>query len=196
MQLTQGAPRRAAVLIAWFVGALWVLEITDAVLPMSLDQYGIRPRDTGSLEGIALAPLLHAGFGHLISNTVPLLVMGFFLALSGLRTFVGVTAVIWVVSGVGTWLVGQTGSIHIGASGVVFGWLVHLAVRGLINRDGAQIVLGGIMIIAYGGILVGVLPGVPGVSWEAHLFGALGGLVAALVVRGRRRPREDRTWAA
>ncbi|WP_375001488.1 rhomboid family intramembrane serine protease [Aeromicrobium sp. CTD01-1L150] len=195
MQFAQGAPRRAAVLIVWFVGALWVLEIADAVLPMRFDEYGIRPRETDALEGIVLAPLLHAGFGHLVSNTVPLLVMGFFLALSGVRTFVAVTAVVWLVSGIGTWFVGQDGSIHVGASGIVFGWLVHLAVRGLVNRDGGQIVLGGIMIIAYGSILWGVLPGTPGVSWEAHLFGALGGLLAAFVVGERKPPRQDPPWA-
>ncbi len=195
MQFTQGAPRRAVVMVVWFVGALWVLEIVDAVLPLRMDAYGIRPRDTGALEGVVLAPLLHLGFGHLISNTVPLLVMGFFLGLSGLRTFVSVTAVVWLTSGLGTWLVGQSGSVHIGASGIVFGWLVYLIVRGLVARDGAQIVLGGIMLIVYGGTLWGVLPGQVGVSWEAHLFGAVGGLLAAFVVGERRRPRQDPTWA-
>ena len=193
MQLTQGAPRRAAFTIGWFVAILWVLEIVDAVLPARLDAYGIRPRDTGALEGIVLAPLLHLGFGHLIGNTVPLLVMGFFLALSGLRTFVSVTAIIWLTSGIGVWVVGQSGTVHIGASGLVFGYLVHLAVRGLVTRDGAQIVLGGIMVVVYGGMLWGVLPGAVGISWEAHLFGALGGLLAAFVVpdaprRARREP--------
>lgn len=195
MQFTQGAPKRAAVMVAWFVGALWVLEIVDAVLPLRMDAYGIRPRDTGALEGIALAPLLHLGFGHLVSNTVPLLVMGFFLGLSGLRTFVSVTAIVWLTSGIGTWLVGQSGSVHIGASGIVFGWLVYLIVRGLVARDGAQIVLGGVMVIVYGGTLWGVLPGQAGVSWEAHLFGAVGGLLAAFLVGERRRRHTDPTWA-
>lgn len=192
MQIERGAPRSAVTLVGGFVAVLWLVEIVDAVLPASLDVYGIRPRSQGGLEGIAAAPLLHGGFGHLMGNTVPLLVLGFFLALSGLRTFVLVTGVVWLTSGVGTWLVGQPGTIHLGASGLVFGWLVHLGVRGFVTRDLGQIVLGVIMLVAYGGILVGVLPGVAGVSWEGHLFGALGGALAAVVVSERRRTREER----
>src|SRR3546814_10030197 len=95
-----------------------------------LDREGIEPRETDGLLGIVFAPLLHGGWGHLIANTFPALVLGFLILLSGLRTWVGVTLVVWVIGGFGTWLTGGDNSVHIGASGLIFGWLTYLIVRG------------------------------------------------------------------
>src|SRR3546814_12230805 len=95
-----------------------------------LDREGIEPRETDGLLGIVFAPLLHGGWVHLIATTFPALVLGFLILLSGLRTRVGVTLVVWVIGGFGTWLTGGDNSMHIGASGLIFGWLTYLIVRG------------------------------------------------------------------
>lgn len=171
--------RVAGVWSAGFVGVLWLSEIIDTVLNNRLDSEGIRPGSTDGLSGILFAPLLHGGFGHLIANTVPLLVLGFLVLLSGLRQWVAVTAAVWLIGGVGTWLFGGAGTVHIGASGLVFGWLAYLIVRGFFNRQPTQILVGIAVFLMYGGALWGVLPGQPGISWQGHLFGAVGGVVVA-----------------
>ncbi len=172
-----------------FVALLWVLEVVDQTTGSALDAEvfanGITPRDTDGLVGILLAPLLHGGFGHLAGNTVPLLVLGFLLLLSGVPRALAVTAVVWLTAGAGVWLVGAPG-VHLGASVLVFGWLAFLLVRGVFARNLGQVALGLVLLVVYGGALWGVLPGDPGVSWEGHLFGALGGIGAAAVLA---RPR-------
>lgn len=183
MSTLTGVRRRtwpvAAAITAGFVALLWVLEAWDQWTPAVLDDDGIRPRSTEGLLGILLAPLLHGSWGHLEANT-PLVALLLFLVLLGdLRRGLGVTAVIWLVAGVGTWLVGGSGTVHVGASGLVFGWLVYLVLRGWFAQRLGQIVLGATLFALYGGILWGVLPGQPGISWQGHLFGAIGGLVAA-----------------
>src|SRR5690606_20788923 len=125
---------------------------------------------------------------HLLGNTVPFLVFGFLAMAGGFRQFVVVTATIWILSGIGVWLTGDIGmppgaeSVHIGASGVIFGWLVFLLTRGFFARSALQILMAVGLFLVWGGILLGVLPGQPGVSWQAHLFGALAGLLAARMV--------------
>ncbi len=177
--------RVAGVWSAGFVGVLWLSEIIDTVLDNRLDREGIRPGSTDGLSGIIFAPLLHGGFGHLIANTVPLLVLGFLVLLSGLRQWVAVTAAVWLIGGIGTWLFGGPGTVHIGASGLVFGWLAYLIVRGFFNRSPAQILIGVVVFLVYGGALLGVLPGQPGISWQGHLFGAVGGVVVAWLMSRR-----------
>jgi membrane associated rhomboid family serine protease len=171
-----------------FVAVLWVAEVVDTVLGGSLDDEGIRPGSTDGLLGILLAPLLHGGFGHLLANTVPVLVLGFLVLLSGLLRGLAVTAVVWLVGGLGTWLLGGQGTVHIGASGLVFGWLAFLLVRGFFTRHPVEILVGVGVLLMYGGMLLGVLPGTPGVSWQGHLFGAVGGVLAAWWLARRRVP--------
>lgn len=172
-------PLVAAQVIAAFVALLYVVELVDTLDRNRLDGYGIRPREVDGLDGIVFAPLLHHGWGHLVANTVPLLVFGFLILLAGVARWAAVTAVVWLVGGVGTWLTGQPHSLHLGASVLAFGWLVYLLLRGIFARDASQIALGAILLFMYGGILYGVLPGQPGISWQGHLFGALGGALAA-----------------
>ena len=162
-----------------FVAVLWVAEIVDTVLGNELDDEGIRPGTTDGLVGILLAPLLHGGFGHLIANTGPLLVLGFLILLSGIERWLAVTVLVWMVAGIGTWLFASPGTIHIGASGLVFGWLTYLILRGFFTGRPGQILVGLVILFLYGGALWGVLPGQPGVSWQGHLFGAIGGVLAA-----------------
>lgn len=167
-----------------FVTLLWVVEVLDAILPGAFEVFGIRPLSLDGAAGILLAPLLHTDWGHLIANSGPALVLCFVGLLSGVGPWVKATAVVWLVAGVGTWLTGGVGTVHVGASSLVFGWIVFLIVRGIFTRSFVQILVGIVVLIAYGSILWGVLPSTPGVSWQGHLFGAVGGVVAA-VIAGR-----------
>jgi len=161
------------------VAVMWSVEVLDAVLPGRWDSHGIHPRSDEGIIGIVLAPLLHDGWGHLIANTVPLLVLGGLLAFSGLRTFVTVTAIVWIVGGAGVWLFAGSHSNHIGASGLVFGWIGYLVARGVFSRRIGQIAVGLLVLAMYWTAVFGVLPGRPGISWQGHLFGALAGVAAA-----------------
>lgn len=177
--------RGGLLLVAGMVVLMWVSEIVD-LLPVDLDLLGIEPRSAEGLTGIPLAPFLHLGFGHLIGNTVPFLVMGTVIALSGLRRVLAVTAIVLVVGGMGTWLIGQPGSVHIGASGVVFGYAAYLIVRGLFDHRLHYLLIGLVIAFSYGlPLLLGLLPA-PGISWQGHLFGAVGGVVAARTLARRR----------
>src|SRR6478735_1837522 len=141
-------PLVAAQVILAFVVLLYVVELVDTLDRNRLDGYGIRPREVDGLDGIVFAPLLHHGWAHLAANTVPLLVFGFLILLAGVARWAAVTAIVWVVGGVGTWLTGQPHSLHLGASVLAFGWLVYLLLRGIFARDASQIALGAIRLIA------------------------------------------------
>ncbi|MGQ0776113.1 MAG: rhomboid family intramembrane serine protease [Pseudonocardiales bacterium] len=179
-------PGNAAMVIAAFAGLLYLVEAADTVLGGALDQEGIQPRSLDGLDGVLWAPVLHGGWQHLVANTVPVLVLGFLVMAGGFGQFVTVTATVWIVGGLGTWLI-ASGGTHIGASILVFGWMVFLLARGFFARNAGQITLAAMLFLLWGGMLWGVLPGTAGISWEGHLFGALGGLLAArLVVRADR----------
>lgn len=172
-----------------FVALLYLVEVLDSLTGDRLQTAGgIQPRELDGIDGIAFAPLLHGDWAHLMANTGPLLVLGFFLLLAGLRRWAAVTATVWLVGGAAVWLVGPPDTVHVGASGLVFGWLVYLMVRGLLTGHPGQLALGVILLLLYGGALWGVLPGQPGVSWQGHLFGAVGGALAAWRL-DRRGPR-------
>ena len=179
-------------IIAAFTGVLYVTEAVDTLLGGALDADGIWPRQLDGLYGILWAPLLHHGWEHLVANTVPVLVLGFFALAGGVGQFIAVTATIWLVGGLGTWLTGSPG-VHLGASTLIFGWLVFLLVRGFLVRSPGQILLAVVLFAMWGGVLWGVLPGMIGISWEGHLFGALGGLIAAQLVARAGRPHTDQT---
>lgn len=180
--------RPALVALAALVGVMWVSEAVDVVLDGRLDSLGIEPRQVDGLSGVVLAPFLHGGFGHLISNTVPFLVLGAVVALSGLARLLAVTAVVTVVGGLATWLVAPGDTVHLGASGVVFGYAAYLIARGVFDRRLRSIAVGVLVALVYGTtLLFGLVPR-PGVSWQGHLFGALAGVLAARLLTQRRRP--------
>jgi membrane associated rhomboid family serine protease len=170
-----GALVAKAKILGGMLAVMWVLEIVDAGLGGSLDQYGIRPRSTDGLVGLALSPFLHGGFGHLTSNTIPFAVLGFLTMVHGAGTFWRVTVVTALVGGLLVWLVGASNSVHIGASGVIFGYFGFLLAMGLFERSAKAIVIAVLVGLGYGGLIFGVLPSQPGVSWEGHLFGFLSG---------------------
>jgi membrane associated rhomboid family serine protease len=176
---------RGLVLVGAMAALMWVVEIADVIVG-DLDSHGIRPRDTDGLVGIARAPLLHGGFGHLTGNTVPFLLLGGIIALSGLLRVATVTAIVALVGGLGTWLIAPSYTVHIGASGLVFGYAGYLITRGVYTRRALHLVTGVIVLFIYGGtLLTGFVP-TPGISWQGHLFGAIGGVVAAWLLDRRR----------
>jgi membrane associated rhomboid family serine protease len=175
-------------IIAAFTGVLYLTEAVDTLLGGALDEEGIWPRRLDGLDGILWAPLLHHGWQHLVANTGPVLVLGFFALAGGVGQFIAVTAMIWLVGGLGTWLTGSPG-VHLGASVLIFGWLVFLLVRGFFARAPAQILLAVALFAIWGGALWGVLPGAAEISWQGHLFGAVGGLIAAMMLARAARPR-------
>ncbi|HYI36615.1 MAG TPA: rhomboid family intramembrane serine protease [Thermoleophilaceae bacterium] len=171
----------AQVLLA-IVALMWVLEIVDVALDHRLDDYGIEPRDPDALPGIVSSPFLHAGFGHLIGNTIPLVVMGLAIALAGAKRLVAVTLLVGLVAGLGTWLTAGANTETIGASGLVFGYATYLMTRFFFSRSVSDLLLGLGVLVLWGASLLASLAPTPGVSWQAHLFGAVGGVVAARVV--------------
>ncbi|MGW2291744.1 rhomboid family intramembrane serine protease [Streptomyces phaeochromogenes] len=181
--------KNAALLVGGWVALLWVLEAIDVATGHSLDTFGITPREFGELRDIVPAAFVHFGWDHLAANSVPLLLLGFLAALSGIRRFLAVVTVTILVSGLGVWLTASEHSITAGASGVVFGLFGYLLVRGFVDRRIGDVVIGLVVGAVYGSILWGVLPTTAGVSWQGHLFGLIGGVASAFVFR---RPREAR----
>jgi membrane associated rhomboid family serine protease len=185
-----------------FVALLYIVELFDQLDHHHLDDYGIRPQEADGLWGILLAPLLHANWAHLIANTGPALVLGFLVTLAGLSRFLWATAIVWIVGGFGTWLIGNWGSScglesdHIGASGLIFGWLTFLLVFGFFTRSAWQIVIGILVLLGYGGVLWGAVPVLNvcgGVSWQGHLCGGIAGVLAAYLLSSpERKAREHR----
>ncbi|MEO3760068.1 rhomboid family intramembrane serine protease [Mycobacterium sp. B14F4] len=190
-----------------FVVLLYVIEIVDSLSSHRLDDNGIRPLETDGLIGVLFSPLLHSNWDHLVANTVPLLVLGFLMTLAGLSRFIFATAIVWILGGLGTWLIGNVGAHcpyvgvrcetnHIGASGLIFGWLAFLIVFGFFTRKVWEIVVGIVVLLVYGSVLLGVLPGTPGVSWQGHLSGAVAGVIAAYLLSAPERKARERRKAA
>jgi membrane associated rhomboid family serine protease len=170
-------------ILASFVAVFWVLEILDQfVFRGSLDYYGIMPHKLIGLRGIIVAPFLHGNFPHLIANTVPFIVLGWLVMLQETTDFFIVTGLTMLVGGLGVWLFGAPGSIHIGASILIFGYLGFLLLRGYFQRNIPSISLSILVFFLYGGTIWGVLPSQPGISWQGHLFGFLGGVLAAKLI--------------
>ena len=186
MQLRREGVGDALALVAALAALMWVVEVVDLVAG-DLDSAGIRPRDAEGLVGVATAPFLHAGFGHLVANTIPFVVLGAVIALGGVARVAAVTVIVALVAGLGTWLVAPEHTLHIGASGVVFGYATYLLVRGLYSRSALHLAAAAVVAVVWGGtVLAGLLPE-EGISWQGHLFGAVGGVLAARMLH---RPRE------
>ncbi|WP_313822592.1 rhomboid family intramembrane serine protease [Citricoccus sp.] len=174
------------------VVVMWVLEIIDLFLGGRLNQFGVQPLDPAGLPGILFAPLLHSGFSHLLSNTLPFLVMGSMIAWLTRKWWL-ITAGIWLLGGVGTWLIGGLGTNHIGASVIVYGYAAFLVTYGVLSRRFTAIAAAVVVVLLYGGIVWGFLPINPRVSWQGHLAGAAAGVVVAFAdTRQARRDLRER----
>lgn len=175
-RLNVAAPGVALVIV--LVGVMWAAEVIDSLPGVNLDRFGVRPRTWRGLFGIVTAPFLHIGFGHLIRNSVPFVLLGSVIAWHSRQRFVEVTATVALVSGLGVWIFGRSGTVHLGASGLVFGYVGYLVARGLFARRITWILIGLVVAVTYSGLIWGLFP-TARVSWLGHLFGALGGIFAA-----------------
>lgn len=169
--------------LAAFIAIIWATQALNWAMGYRLNTaFGLIPRQTTGLDGIVAMPILHGSFNHLISNTPPLMLLGTLLTLTATGALLAINGIIVVLGGGLVWLLGSP-AIHIGASGLVFGWFGFLVVRGVVDRSlltlGVSVLVG----VLYGSIVWGVLPGQPGISWESHLFGAIAGAAAAVFVR-------------
>lgn len=188
--------RTHILLIGGGLAVFWGLEIFDLLTPgLQLDAYGIHPRSVDGLEGILFAPALHAGLAHVAANSAPFAVLGWLILAGEVWHFAFVSAAVTLLGGLGVWLFGQTG-VHLGASGLVFGYFGFLLARGLFERRAGTIVLSILIALGYGGLVFGMLPGTPGISWESHLFGFLAGVWSARYVARRARSRPGQTARA
>ncbi|ASC71970.1 hypothetical protein XM38_029240 [Halomicronema hongdechloris C2206] len=166
-------------ILGGLVIVIWLVHGVDWLLPRDLRAYGIHPRTWMGLRGILLAPFLHGSWTHLIANTIPLVTLAWLIMLRQIRDFWLVSLVVMLVGGLGIWLVGATGSVHIGASTLIFGYFGFLMMRSYFERSLVAIAMAILVFFLYGSIIWGILPTQTGVSWEGHLFGLIGGIIAA-----------------
>ncbi|OPC82515.1 rhomboid family intramembrane serine protease [Embleya scabrispora] len=184
--------RDAVLITGVLIGAVWVVQAINYATDDSLLTHGVTPRRADELPDILTAPFLHFGIGHIVSNTLPLMVLGFLAALRGVARFLLVLLTITVVGGFGVWLTAHSGSNTAGASILVFGLFGYLIVRGFADRRLLDVLIGFAVVALYGSsFATGVLPLAEGVSWQGHLFGLIGGVIAAVAFR-RRRPTAHR----
>jgi membrane associated rhomboid family serine protease len=171
--------REGIQLLVAIVAIMWLVEIVNALDSQRLDGDGIYPRSVGHLWGIFTAPFLHVGFPHLIDNTIPLVVMGAIIALRGAARLAILTLIVIVIGGLGTWLIGPSHSVTVGASGLVFGYASYLLARGFFDHSRLELLIGAVVAVIWGGALLSSLVPHYGVSWQGHVSGAIGGVVAA-----------------
>lgn len=176
----------AATVAVLTLAICWVVEVANYGDDDRLSaEFGIRPHRLGSVWHIFTAPFLHDGLDHIMANSLPLVILGFLAALAGVGRFAGVSLIICVVSGLGVWFLAAPDSVTVGASGLIFGYFGYLLARGLVEHRALDIIVGVGVAVLYGGMLLGALPGKPGISWQAHLFGLIGGILAAWLLRRR-----------
>lgn len=179
-EVAQRDPRtNGLLLVAAMAALMWIVEVIDAIAGGDLDRFGIVPRQVSGLDGIIFSPFLHSGFGHLLSNTVPFLLLGFVIAMSGAVRVLQVTAIVGLVAGFGVWLFAGSNTITVGASGIVMGYATYLISRGVFSRRAFELLIGVVVAVIWGGMVLASLLPKDGVSWQAHLFGGVGGVLAA-----------------
>jgi membrane associated rhomboid family serine protease len=178
------------IVLGGIVAIMWVLEAINSIDSNAISRSdGIYARNVDHIWAIFTAPFLHFSFQHLIANTVPFVFMGVIIALQGARRLLLVTLIVIVVGGLGTWLIAPANSDTAGASGVVFGYATYLFARGFFNRSALELLTGLVVGVVWGGALLSSVVPHTGVSWQGHACGAIGGVVAAYVLRRESRPR-------
>ena len=180
-------------ILGGFVALLWLIQIVNSLIfHGGLVGLGIQPRSFAGLWGIFFAPFIHANFAHLIANTIPLAVLGWLVMLRQKRDLITVSVLSALVGGLGTWLIAPALTTTIGASILIFGYLGYLLFRGIFERRFWPIIGSVVTFFLYGGALSGIVPGTVGVSWQGHLFGLLGGIIAARLLT-RKQPAPEAT---
>ena len=172
---------------------MWISKISEAIFELSFAEFGIFPRTANGLIGIITSPFIHSDFLHLISNTIPIIILGaaliYFYKSLALRVFI----LIFILTGIWVWLAGRA-SYHIGASGVVYGLAFFLFLSGIFRRDRGLMAFSLLIVFLYGSIIWGVLPIETGMSWEGHLFGALSGIICAIAFKKEGPQRKKYEW--
>jgi len=187
--------RLAVKLALAFVALLWLIELLNLGLELGVEGFGVRPRELAGLPGILFAPLVHADFAHLFSNSLPLIVAGTAMLFLYPQSALRVLPAIYLGPGIAVWLFARGGSSHLGASGLVYGLVSYIFVAGLIRRDRRAIAASLLVSFMYGALVWGVLPIKRGVSWETHLAAALIGVALAIVLRHLDAPPRRRySW--
>jgi membrane associated rhomboid family serine protease len=185
------APRQqswsGALIVMIAVGAVfWVVQFLNAADEYRLDRFGVRPREVDGLWGVVTMPFLHASYDHLLSNTVPLVLIGWVLLLSGIRVWATVTAIVVLGGGALTWLVGPANTLIVGASAMIFGWLGYLLARAYFSRRLKWIIVAILVLVFFGTLLIGLFPTLhSGISWQAHVCGFAAGIGAGAVLHPR-----------
>ena len=163
-------------------GAIWAIQIVNMLTLYGLNGiFGLEPRAIDGLPGVPLMPLLHASIMHAASNTPPLLVLGALMTLTAPQRLVPVSAIVVIGGGLAVWLVGRD-ALHVGASGLIFGWFGYLVARGVVERSLKSLAVAGLVVVLYGTMIFGLLP-MQRISWESHLFGFIAGIGAAWRLR-------------
>jgi membrane associated rhomboid family serine protease len=193
MQIEAKIFKHSLILPSLFVFTLWVIALGEILLNIDLHYLGVLPRTLKGVPGILLTPFIHADLKHLFANSVPLLVMGsgiiyFYRSLS-YKVFI----IIWIIAGLCLWIGGRP-SYHIGASGIVYGLASFLFFSGAIRRDPRLAAISLVIVFLYGGMIWGIFPIWPSISWEGHLFGGLAGLACAIIYRNQGPQRKTYSW--
>lgn len=179
--------RKAALMMLIILGLLWLVQIVNVAVHYQLDlEFAIRPHIVADLPDILTAPFLHASWAHIQSNSVPLVILGFLAAYPSLAKFAGVTAIVLLTSGLLVWLTGTTGSYVVGASGVIFGWFGYVLVRGFFDHRLSDIAIGVAVTVYYIWVFALLLPS-PGISYQDHIGGLIGGVLCGWIFRDRKR---------
>ena len=177
-----------AVVLGGTLAAFWAVFAVNSLLGGALLRFGVIPRTAVGLRGILFAPFLHGSLNHIVANSIPFLALGWMVMLRDEKHFIPVTIAGMLGSGLLAWLLGAPGTVHIGASGVIFGYLGFLMLSGWYTRSFGSILLSVIVTLLWGSLVLGIMPAIPGVSWQSHVGGFLGGVLAARAstpVRGR-----------
>jgi membrane associated rhomboid family serine protease len=177
--------RKALFVMVGFLAILWIIQLVNAAdhYELTID-YGIRPRQAGSLPYILTAPFLHVSWTHIESNSGPLFIFGFLAAYRGVVRFLGLTGLVIIVSGLAEWFTGSPDTIGVGASGVVFGYLGYILVRGFFDRHAIDILIGAVMALCFAYQFTVLLPHA-GIGWQAHIGGLAAGVVGGWIFRDR-----------
>lgn len=176
------ALRRSALVVAAFIAVLWTVKLADVLLDLQLFRYGVYPREINGLQGILFGPLVHGSWNHLFANTLPLFVLGTALLYGYPRSAKFVIPTLYFGSELGVWGFARS-SYHLGASGLTHGLMCYLFVVGVLRRDRQSIAISLLVFFLYGGMIWGIFPQDPGISFESHFFGALVGVVSAFLFR-------------
>jgi membrane associated rhomboid family serine protease len=188
-----GALKKQAMVLGGALAVFWAVFVVNMILGGSLLALGVIPRTTIGLRGILFAPFLHGSLNHIVANSIPFVVLGWMVMLRDESHFIPVTLAAMLGSGLTAWLLGAPGSVHIGASGVIFGYLGFLILSGWYARSFASILISLIVTLVWGSLVFGMIPGASGISWQAHVGGFLGGVLAARQFRiPRRTPASHR----